>query len=112
MNRENWRTVNDGRFPDDSPVWTPFPSRDMTADTPRETWPWMAARVELQGDEHEWVLTIEAPDVAELEDGTPAPEGTPAGDLWHPQAFRTADEIQPRAEGVQAQVETEAEIEP
>lgn len=106
MDRENWNTSNDGRFPDDSPVWTPYPTREMTADTPRENWPWMAAEVELQGDEREWVLTIKDPRVAELEDGSPALPGTPPENIWHPQAFRTADEIRPRPEA-----EAEAEIE-
>lgn len=98
MKREDWNTSNDGRYPDDSPVWTPYPAPGMTAETPRASWPWMAAVVELQGDEHEWLLTIVNPVLDQLEDGTPAPDDTPPEDTWHPQAYRTADEIQARAE--------------
>lgn len=98
---------NDGRFPDGTPVRTPYPAPGMTHETPREAWPWMNAVIEAQGAEDEWVLTIEDRSVAELEDGTPAPVGTPDDDLWHPGAFRTADEIRPRAEA-----SAEAEIEP
>lgn len=98
---------NDGRWPEGARVRTPYPAPGMTPDTPRERWPWMDATVELQGGPDEWMLTIEDRSVAQLENGTPAPDGTPEENLWHPQAFRDSSEIRRRAEA-----EAEAEIEP
>jgi len=86
---------NDGRWPDGTEVLTPYPSPGMTADTPHDDWPWAPAVIEHQGGPDEWLLTIYAREVAQLEDGSPAPAGTPDDDLWWPQAFRDASEIRP-----------------
>lgn len=99
---------NDGRWPDGTRVRTRYPSPGITADTPREAWPWMNARVELQGAPDEWVLTIEDRSVAELENGDLAPEGTPDDDLWHPQAFRDASEIRHPLPQREAEIEAGA----
>lgn len=84
---------NDGRFPDGTAVLTPYPGPGMTAATPRGDWPWLPAEIESQGDANEWLVTIYARELAQLEDGTPAPDGTPDEDLYWPQAFRDASEI-------------------
>jgi hypothetical protein len=90
-------TENDGRFPDGSPVETPFPLGDQNA--PRETWPWLAATVEHQCGPDEWMVTIEDRRTATLGDGSPAPEGTPDGDMFWPQAFRDASELRRPQDG-------------
>jgi hypothetical protein len=69
----------------------------MTAATPREEWPWLPAEIESQGDANEWLVTIYARELAQLEDGTPAPAGAPGEDLYWPQAFRDSSEIRPAA---------------
>lgn len=84
---------NDGRFPDESGVLVRYPAPGMTAETPRETWPWMLGVIEFQCAPDEWMVTVYAREVAETEDGLPAPEGTPEDDLFHPGCFRSAEEI-------------------
>jgi hypothetical protein len=82
---------NDGRFPDDSAVEARYPlGRSFTG---REAWPWLAATVEQQCGPDEWLVTIEDRRVAELGDGSPAPEGTPDEDLLFPQCYRDASEL-------------------
>ena len=44
----------------------------------------------------EWEVLAGAIEVATLEDGSPAPDGTPGGDLLCPIAFRDAGEIRAR----------------
>jgi hypothetical protein len=95
---------NDGRFPDESEVLVRFPlqpgperqsgqsDEEHLAD--RETWPWLAGTIEQQCGPDEWLVTVEDRRLAELEDGSPAPEGTPDHDLLFPQCFRDASEIQ------------------
>jgi hypothetical protein len=84
---------NDGRFPDGSQVRVRYPLPGMTADTPRESWPWMAGTIELQGGPDEWTVLVQAREVAELADGTRAPEGTPEDEVWCPLCFRDASEL-------------------
>jgi hypothetical protein len=88
---------NDGRFPDGTAVLTRYPGPGMTAATPREEWPWLPAEIESQGDTDEWLVTIYARELAQLEDGANAPAGTPGEDLYWPQAFRDSTEIRPAA---------------
>ena len=40
---------------------------------------------------------LEARELAELEDGTRAPEGTPDEQLYYPSCFRDASELRPQA---------------
>lgn len=84
---------NDGRFPDGSDVLVRYPAPGMTHETPREAWPWMAGAVENQCGPDEWLVTVYAREVAMLEDGTSAPDGTPEEDMYHPQCFRSAEEL-------------------
>jgi hypothetical protein len=71
----------------------------MTHETPREDWPWLPGVIESQGGPDEWMVTVYAREVAELEDGSPAPEGTADEDLFHPQCFRSAEELRLAPEG-------------
>jgi len=41
----------------------------------------------------EWHLAILAREICTLEDGTPAPAGTPDEDLYYPAVFRDSSEI-------------------
>jgi hypothetical protein len=98
---------NDGRFPDDSAVEVRFPLHPGPLRLPgrpeeeylavvraeRETWPWLLATVEQQCGPDEWLVTVEDRRVAELDDGSPAPEGTPDEGLLFPQAYRDSSEI-------------------
>ncbi len=85
-------------FPDDSEVMVRYPAPGMTASTPRESWPWMPGVIENQCGPDEWLVTVYSRELAELEDGSPAPEGTPGEDLWFPQCFRDSSELRPAPE--------------
>jgi hypothetical protein len=85
---------NDGRFPDGAEVRVRYPLPEMTAETPREAWPWMAGTIEQQCGVDEWQVLVDAREVAELEDGTPAPEGAPEDELFYPLCFRDSSEIE------------------
>ena len=58
-------------FPDDSDVMVRYPAPGMTASTPREAWPWMPGVIENQCGADEWMVTVYAREVAQLEDGSP-----------------------------------------
>jgi hypothetical protein len=59
----------------------------------RAAWPWLLASVQQQVGPDEWELCVEAREVARLDDGSPAPGGTPEDDLFHPIVFRDSSEI-------------------
>ena len=95
-------------FPDDSPVEVRYPvdgtptktSAGTTvyiSDVPRESWPWLPGVIEQQCGPDEWQVTVLARQVAELQDGTRAPEGTPDEQLYYPSCFRDASELRPQA---------------
>jgi hypothetical protein len=104
---------NDGRFPDGSAAETRFPvtpspkrqpgqSEDEHAAALRadmETWPWLAATIGHQCGPDEWEVVIEDRRVAQLDDGTLAPEGTPDDDLLFPVAWRDSSEIRKPQQG-------------
>jgi hypothetical protein len=46
-------------------------------------------------------VIVEEPSLAELTDGSPAPEGTPAEDLHFPDCYRDSSEIRPAPEAGQ-----------
>jgi len=103
------RDENDGRFPDQSEVLVRYPLRPGPERQPgqsqdehlavlkpdRETWPWLPGTIERQSGPDEWLVTIEDRRLAELDDGSPAPEGTPDDDLLFPQCYRDSSEIRP-----------------
>jgi hypothetical protein len=86
---------NDGRFPDDSAVLARYPVGGRRPASDREAWPWLAGTIEQQCGPDEWLVTLQDRRVAELEDGSPALEGTPAGDLLFPQCYRDSSELRP-----------------
>ena len=100
---------NDSRFPDEAAVLVRYPLRPGPERQPgqsqdehhaalradRETWPWLPATVEQQCGPDEWLVTIEDRRLAELDDGSPAPEGTVDEDLLFPQCYRDSSEIPP-----------------
>jgi hypothetical protein len=84
---------NDGRYPDESEVLVRYPLDGPGTASDRESWPWLPGTIEQQCGPDEWLVTIEDRRLAELDDGSPAPEGTPDEDLLFPQCFRDASEL-------------------
>jgi hypothetical protein len=84
---------NDGRFPDESDVLVRYPGLGMTADHARDTWPWLPGVIENQCGPDEWLVTVYDRGLAMLEDGSPAPDGTPGEDMFYPQCFRDSSEL-------------------
>ena len=77
-------------FPDNTPVETRFP---LNQEDHRDTWPWLPGWVVTQCGPDEWQVCVQDPRLAELEDGSPAPEGTPEDEALFPLCFRDASEI-------------------
>src|SRR5690349_1161465 len=86
---------NDGRFPDNSVVLARYPLDSRRPASDRPVWPLLPGTIEQQGGPDEWLVTIEDWRVAELEDGSAAPEGMLDGDLLFPQCYRTARKRRP-----------------
>jgi hypothetical protein len=89
---------NDGRFPDESPVLVRYPLDGPRSINDRAEWPWLPGTIEQQCGPDEWLVTIEDRRLAELDDGSPAPEGTPDEDLLFPQCYRDSSELRPTPE--------------
>ncbi len=85
-------------FPDGSPVEVPFPLPPEQEAGPRDAWPWLPAVVLHQCGPDEWRVRVDARELPALDDGTPAPPGTPEDDLLHPVCFRDAGEIRRRGD--------------
>ena len=87
---------NDGRFPDGSPVLVRYPADDepyprlVGSLDARKTWPWLRGRIAGQRGPDDWHVIVEEPSLAELADGSRAPEGTPAEELRFPDCFRSS----------------------
>jgi hypothetical protein len=80
-------------FPGDSPVEVRYPLTSEQEHGDREAWPWLPGRVVSQCGPDEWEIVVQAPELARLEDGTLAPEGTPPDEASYPVCFRDASEI-------------------
>jgi hypothetical protein len=89
---------NDGRFPGESPVLVRYPLDGPRSVSDRAEWPWLPGTIEQQCGPDEWLVTIEDRRLAELDDGSPAPEGTPDEDLLFPQRYRDSSELRPTPE--------------
>ncbi len=63
-------TDDGGRFPDGTPVLTPYPTTDTEAGGDRASWPWLPACILAQAGPDEWSVIIEAHAAARVEDGT------------------------------------------
>jgi len=91
---------NDGRHPDGSLVLVRYPRSKAEEQGDRAGWPWLAGTMLSQCGPDEWEVCVEAREVAVLEDGSPAPDGTPDDDMYHPLCFRDASELRPGAGGL------------
>ena len=78
---------NDGRFPRDTHVWTPFPLPDSEMYWDQD-WPWLKGTVLGQCGPDEWHIAIDAPELAEHGDGYE----------WRPACFRNSCELRPVAQ--------------
>jgi hypothetical protein len=86
------------QYPEGTWVEARFPITQEQQAGPRESWPWVRGYVcEVCGPD-EWQVVVQAPELAQLEDGTPAPEGTPEEAAYYPAVFREASEIRPAPE--------------
>lgn len=85
---------NGGRFPDESAVLVRYPLDGPKSASDRSEWPWLAGTIEQQCGPDEWLVTIEDRRLAELDDGSPAPDDTPDYDLLFPQCYRDSSELQ------------------
>jgi hypothetical protein len=61
-------------YPEGSWVQTPYPLTEEQAQGPRESWPWLPGWVSEVCGPDEWLITVQVPELAELEDGTPHPK--------------------------------------
>jgi hypothetical protein len=76
---------NDGRYPEDTAVWTPYPLFTGPAGYgDRDTWPWLHATILGQCGPDEWHLVIEAEELIETES---------AGTESLPTCFRDSSEL-------------------
>jgi len=77
--------ANDGRFPDDSDVWTPYPLTDEEGNSARdEDWPWLRGYVLGQCGPDEWHIVIEVDELIGYADD---------GSMWRPACFRQSCEL-------------------
>jgi hypothetical protein len=85
---------NDGKFPDGSPVLTPYPLTPEQA-TPdgRPEWPWLPGWIVSQCGPDEWLICVQAPGLGRLDDDSIPPPGTPDDEMNFPCCFRDASEI-------------------
>ena len=91
-------TDNDGRFPDDSPVWVRYPLKGSTqADAlPRDQWPWLPGSIISQCGPGEWQVLVEVRELATRKDGARPRKDTANRNLYYPICFRDVSEIGPR----------------
>ncbi len=87
---------NDGRFPDHSPVEVRYPRSKQEEQGDRERWPWLPGTIVEQCGPDEWYVCVEVRELATLEDGRPAPDGTADDDRFFPCCFRGSTEVRPR----------------
>ena len=80
-------------FPDDTAVLVRFPRSQAEERGDRAAWPWLAGVIQQRVGADEWQVCVEDMAVATAEDGTPAPDGTPDEDLWHPVVYRDSSEL-------------------
>jgi hypothetical protein len=89
----------DGRFPDDSPVRVRYPRNRHEEQGNRLAWPWLPGSILGQCGPEEWHVCVEADELATLDDGSPAPDGTADRELLYPCCFRDASEIRRVTDG-------------
>jgi hypothetical protein len=84
---------DDGRFPDNSPVLVRYPRNKREEQGDRLAWPWLLGSILCQCGPDEWHVCVDDRELASLDDGRPAPDGTADEDLSYPCCFRDATEI-------------------
>ncbi|MFK4084150.1 hypothetical protein ACI2LF_08600 [Kribbella sp. NPDC020789] len=78
--------TNDGRYPDESRVRTPYPlTEDDNTWAKRDDWPWLQGTVLGQCGPNEWHIRIDTPELIEHGDGYE----------WSPACFRNSSELRP-----------------
>jgi hypothetical protein len=89
---------NDGTYPAGSEVWVQYPVTFTEIHGPRADWPWMAGRIVAQTGPGERSIMLTAAELAELEDGTPAPAHRTDPDLavFFPVVYRDVTGIKLR----------------
>ena len=85
-----------GRYPARSPVLTRCPLTPEQQAGNRSAWPWVPGTIIGQVATDEWDVVIEIPELATLEDDTPAPPGT----AWTACTSRSASGTAPRSGAV------------
>jgi hypothetical protein len=116
---------NDGTWGDGQAVEVRFPISDtelpeglsqeeqlerMKAD--RERWPWLGGEIKGQCGPAEWEVVVYDERLAQLEDGSPAPAGTPGEDLLFPTCYRDGSEIREPQREAEPSAEAPGEISP
>jgi hypothetical protein len=116
---------NDGRWPEAHAVEVRYPltewqspegvsddeaHRLMKAD--RERWPWLGGEIKGQCGPAEWEVVVYDERLAQLEDGSPAPAGTPGEDLLFPTCYRDGSEIREPQREAEPSAEAPGEISP
>ncbi len=91
-------TANDGRFPDESPVWVWYPPKETTRgqDVPRDQWAWLPGSILSQCGPDEWHVIVEVRELATRADGSRPRKNTPSRNLFYPACYRDASEIRAR----------------
>jgi hypothetical protein len=116
---------NDGTWGDGRAVEVRFPITDtelpeglsqeeqlerMKAD--RERWPWLGGEIKGQRGPDEWEVVVYDERLAQLEDGSPAPPGTPPEDLRYPTCYRDGSEIREPQREAEPSAEAPGETSP
>jgi hypothetical protein len=91
-------TASGGGYPEGSQVMARYPLTPEQEHGDRAAWPWLPGTVLSQCGPDEWDVMVEARELATLDDGTPAPPGTPGDEMLCPLAFWDAGEIRAREE--------------
>ncbi len=89
-------TDDDNPYPDGTPILVRFPRSQAEQQADRDAWPYLPGMIEQRCGPDEWQVVVTDRQVAEAEDGTPAPDGTPAEDLYWPLCYRDRSEIKLR----------------
>jgi hypothetical protein len=92
--------VNDGKFPDNSPVEIRYPRNAQEEQGDRSAWPWLPGSILEQCGPDEWYVCVEVRELAVLRDGRRPPRRTASRNLYYPCCYRDSSEIRPRAAGL------------
>jgi hypothetical protein len=88
--------VNDGKFPNNSPVEVRFPRSKEQEQGDRSAWPWLPGSILEQCGPDEWYVCVEVRDLDVLCDGRWAPRRTASRNLYYACCYRDGSGIHPR----------------